>query len=216
MTESSEDSATGLENRAVDTQDDETSEDELLHDTPRPAKPTPKPKPKPKARSKPKVKAKSSSTPRLLQAPTSHPEHIDWVFRIHADEVGYWRPLSDFPPNIRTSFVSKFSADFLTKPRHIKQYASMLRNRETYLTRDLCVGNVTYWGRNEPSKWTKTGGDKELTCDTCINRGRLCARIVMVGSDVKLVFYPLPESSRADVAWNELRYWATDPVMSGP
>jgi hypothetical protein len=208
MTESSEDSATGLDNSTVDTPDDETSEDELSREPPTPAKPTP--------RSNPRAKAKSSSTPRLLQAPTSHPEHIDWVFWIHTDEVGYWRPLSDFPPNIRTSLVSKFNADFLVKSRHIERYTRMLRNREIQLTRDLCVGNVTYWGRNKPNKWTRTGGDKELTCDTCINRGRFCARVVRVGSDVKLGFYPLPESMRKEVTWNEVRYWAGDPVELRP
>ncbi|KAJ4337124.1 hypothetical protein N0V95_008420 [Ascochyta clinopodiicola] len=141
VTESSEDSEPEPHNGIEEVPIDESSEDELSQDKPKPAKPV----------------------PRARRSPKKYSEHIDWVFWVQAGEVGHWKPFTAFPVSVRTSFKLKFDTDYLTKSYHIKHYIRMLRNRDKFLTRDICVGNTTYNTRSKPSKWTKTGGDKQKT-----------------------------------------------------
>lgn len=207
---------------------DASSEDELAHDTPRPAKPSSLPKavglpnqtrhvkrkrpfkqvtlPKSARLSKPTGRASQTATTQI-----AHLQPIEWVFWVQAsDEIGYWRAFSEFPKTTQVLFTRKFSAEHLQKPSHINDYARMLRNRKAYRHRDICVGNMTYWRRNEPSKWKTAGGNKERTCDTCLKAGRFCARMVEVGNVVKLGFFPVAGAGRTGVEWEELRYWARE------
>ena len=204
MTESSEESNTGPENMAGDIPDDELSDDELLHDTPRPRRPAEPARPAPQR--SPARPTKSARSKRPVS--TEQLQHIDWAFWIPVGDIGFWRPLSDFPPSTRTSIVHKFNSDYLSKQYHIDHYACMLRNREARLARDQCVGNFTYENRNKLIRRKNANGDKERTCDLCSNNGRFCARIVKVGTEIKLGFYPLPEGMRSKAKWDEIRYWA--------
>ena len=149
--------------------------------------------------------------PKVLAAQIAHLDLIDWVFWIQADdEVGYWRPLSDFPNATKVQIKRKFDTDFLQTPRHIRLWRAMLSNQDKYLDRDMCVGNVTYWSRNKPSKWKKAQGDKEKTCDTCFNAGRFCARMVKVGDVVKLGFFPALDVGNTAVGWRKIRHWVRE------
>ncbi|KAF9697360.1 hypothetical protein EKO04_004634 [Ascochyta lentis] len=187
---------------------DELSGDELQLDAPKPTKPAPSKKQTP---AKPGRKAKSAKPARRARpTPPTPLEHIDWVFWIQADEVGYWKPLSEFPCPVAISFERNFNTEFLSKPHHIKYYLRMLKSRARVLGRDICVGNATYGNRNTPSKWRRTGGDREKTCDTCFKRGRFCARLVRSGRGVQLGVYPLPGAERMDLGCEAMRYWARD------
>jgi hypothetical protein len=194
----------------------DSSEDELLHDPRRPVaqsgsvahpKPTKPPKSQRQRRlPRPTIRALESTSPASQFA---HQSPIDWAFWIQvSNEIGYWRPLPDFPSAKQVQFKRKFDTDFLQTPRHIRLWMQMLRNRETYLDRDICVGNMAYWGRNEPSKWSKARGDKEKTCDTCFRAGRFCARMVKVGDVVMLGFFPALDAGETAVDWRKIRHWS--------
>ncbi|KAF3050193.1 hypothetical protein E8E11_006961 [Didymella keratinophila] len=201
---------------------EETSADELAWETPRPAKSTSSPRSRKKTNVRRQPKAqKLASAPisvRRVSKPTrrfvAQIQTIEWVFWIQvSDGVGYWRPLADFPNATQTQFKRKFDMDFVQTPRHIKLWMTMLSKREKYLDRDMCVGNVTYWGRNEPSKWKKALGDKEKTCDTCFKAGRFCARMVKVGDVVKLGFFPTLDAEKTAVNWRKIRHWIGEKKM---
>lgn len=195
---------------------EDTSADELACDTSRPAKSTTPAhmKKKTHVRRRPKL-PKLARTPKSMRRVSKHARRpvvrikpIEWVFWIQvSDEVGYWRSLSDFSSATRIQFQRKFDTDFLQTPRHIRLWRVMLSNRDKYLDRDMCVGNVTYWSRNEPSKWEKAQGDKEKTCDTCFNAGRLCAKMVKVGDVVKLAFFPALDAGNTEVDWRKIHHW---------
>jgi hypothetical protein len=202
---------------------EETSEDELAYETPRVVKTTKTATLQREARSAKRTKlskrtrlskpAVAPKSPRRVSKNTTLPtvrlEPIDWVFWIQVDDrVGYWRPLSEFPRATQILLKRKFRKDFLQKSYHVNYYARMLRNRSNYLHRDMCVGNITYANRNEPSKRKKALGDKEKTCDTCSNTGRFCARMVKVENVVKLGFFPALDARREATGWDDLRYWA--------
>ncbi|KAF1932796.1 uncharacterized protein M421DRAFT_1383 [Didymella exigua CBS 183.55] len=213
---------------------EESSEDELMHDTRKPAKPTGPPKvTNPSKQSSSSEPTRASKKSRLSQPvvvsnaaePASETTTdqvaqlppVEWVFWVQvSEEVGYWRLFSEFPNTAQVLFKCKFSTDYLQKPGHVADYARMLRSRETYRYRDVCVGNVTYWRRNEPSKRKIAEGNKEMTCDTCLNTGRFCARMVKVDGVVKLGFFPVPDAARNGVGWEKLYYWAGEKKVAKP
>ncbi|KAJ4987939.1 hypothetical protein SVAN01_06514 [Stagonosporopsis vannaccii] len=194
----------------------EDSEDELLHDTPKPAAAAATTSPSNPTRASKQIRPtkqaealKSGSRASSIKTARLTPlEHIDWVFWVQVDdETGYWHSLSDFPRTTQVLFKRVFTTDYLQKPYHVAYYARMLRNRERYLDRDICVGNQTYANRNEASKCQLAKGDKQKTCDTCFKKGRFCARVVEVGKEVKLGFFPVLDASRKGFGWREMGYW---------
>lgn len=196
---------------------EDSSDDELLHDTPRPNEQAGAPK-LPKATKKvsqrklekPTTIAPKSHAPaiKVLAAQLVQGLPIDWAFWIQEDnEIGFWRPLSDFPSATQVQFKLKFDADFLQTPRHMRLWAAMLKNCDNYLNRDICVGNTTYRGRKTPSKWTIAGGNKERTCDTCLRAKRFCARMVKVGEVVRLGFFPAAIDEKPTVDWQSIHRW---------
>jgi hypothetical protein len=180
----SDDSESESEEVDKEVDDGDLSMDELLGDTPKPV-------------------SKGAVTPK------EQLQDIEWVFWIcPKNRGGYWKPFSEFPQRVRALFESKFNADYLTKPRHVENYARMLRNQSNYLDRNRCVGNLTYNNQNTLNKWTKTNNDKEKTCNTCFNCHRFCARVVKTGTGIQLGFYPLPYSARLGSIWTDVQYWA--------
>lgn len=144
-----------------------------------------------------------------------HSEPIGWVFWTQsATEAGHWRPLSDFLISTQRLFIRKFNADYFDTPSHVELYACMLRRREVYVTRDMCVGNVTHTRRSEPNQWKKANGDKQKACDTCVNTRRFCARAVKVDDVVKLGFFPVHRDKGQSGGWEELRHWVKEKKES--
>ncbi|KAF3042369.1 hypothetical protein E8E12_005681 [Didymella heteroderae] len=207
-----------LEAQSINTEPaaEETSEDELAYDTPRPAKPSKLVRlPKSGGQAKSKRPTKSPKrVPKLTRAPAAQFEKIDWIFWIQADDVGYWRPFSDFPRTAQRLFELKFSSDYLQRQYHIHHYARMLRNRDKRVAKYMCVNNVTHENRNKPSRWRKTG-DQDSTCDLCFHMRRFCARLVKVDRTVKLGFFPLPECDRDGVTWKEIQFWIRGEEKKG-
>jgi hypothetical protein len=81
----------------------------------------------------------------------------------------------------------------------------MIRNRERYLESGNCVNVVVYSKSAGQSKWSMSNGNKNSACDLCINKERICARLVEIDKVIKLVIFPLPV--RPNSRWNELEYW---------
>ncbi|CAO2648091.1 Nn.00g090130.m01.CDS01 [Neocucurbitaria sp. VM-36] len=142
-------------------------------------------------------------------APTEKLPDIDWVLWIPCSpKNGDWKALSSLPHTVKISFVSKFNKDYLSKPHHVRSYICMLRFRIDALAWNRCVGHVAYKSSISRITWSKANGDRDSTCDLCFRKGRFCARLVRVGTVIKLAFFPLPQSTRINLKWNSLAFWA--------
>lgn len=83
----------------------------------------------------------------------------------------------------------------------------MLRNREHYLELGNCVNVTVYSKSTSQSTWAVSNGNNYRTCDRCINKERICARLVKVDGVIKLAVFSLPGTLRRNKKWDELDYW---------
>jgi hypothetical protein len=118
-----------------------------------------------------------------------------------------WKPCAKLPSQLANSILAKFDNDYMSTERHRTIYSMMLRNRYRSVEGGRCVNLYVCGKSSKLAKWTMADGNKDRTCDGCINTGRLCARLVDSNGMIKMLIYPLPSSFSVGKAWHELEYW---------
>jgi len=130
-----------------------------------------------------------------------------WLPHIPTTHPGSWVSPTDLPPpvfeQIQTSFYKEYQSDAVRK----RYYKSMVQDPGTYLDRGLCVSQRAIGRVTRDSKYTQANGNVFRSCDICIAKRRLCARLVKVDGEVKLGILPLPSKSRVGIAWTDVAFW---------
>jgi hypothetical protein len=132
------------------------------------------------------------------------PAEIDCVFWVPTDSGGMWRSLHDLPKASKTLFKKKFQQDYLDTIWHVHRFDNMVRHKNTYLKNNICVSCLV-WGYQKKEKEMEM--DRKTSCLQCTPKSRFCARLVTVGHDVKLGFFPVHGVDGSDVAWDRLEFW---------
>jgi hypothetical protein len=86
----------------------------------------------------------------------------------------------------------------------------MLENPERSMGKGKCVNNVVFSKSGKEMTWTAADGNQSSACDHCINKKRVCAKLIKITDGVKMAMYPLPAHLREGREWNEIEYWVQD------
>jgi hypothetical protein len=86
--------------------------------------------------------------------------------------------LLNLPTQLGNEIHGKLHADYSSRPKHNKEYRTMLRTRETWAKRERCVNNVVYSRMAHKNKWTFADGSLNRACDHRSHTRRFCARFV--------------------------------------
>jgi hypothetical protein len=81
----------------------------------------------------------------------------------------------------------------------------MVRHKNTYLKNNMCVSWLV-WGYQKKEMEM----NRKTSCLQCTPKSRFCARLVRVGQDVKLGFFPVHRVHGSDLAWDRLEFWIAE------
>jgi hypothetical protein len=106
-----------------------------------------------------------------------------------------------------THLQTKFDSDFLDTAGHRIEWRRMLENPERSMSKGRCVNNVVFSKSGKPMTYAAADGNESRACDHCVNKDRICAKLVQLGDKVKMAVYPLPPGLREGLKWNEMGFW---------
>jgi hypothetical protein len=115
--------------------------------------------------------------------------------------------LLNLPTQLGNEIHGKLHADYSSRPKHNKEYRTMLRTRETWAKRERCVNNVVYSRMAHKNKWTFADGSLNRACDHRSHTRRFCARFVEIDAVIKLAMLSLSASLGGGKAYNTWKYW---------
>jgi uncharacterized ParB-like nuclease family protein len=72
----------------------------------------------------------------------------------------------------------------------------MLENPERSIGKGKCVNNVVFSKSGKEMTWAAADGQQSRACDHCVNKKRLCAKLIEMTEGVQLAIYPLPAALR--------------------
>jgi hypothetical protein len=114
-------------------------------------------------------------------------------------------------PNFRGAFTTelqaKFDTDFLDTAGHRIEWRRMLENPERSMSKGRCVNNVVFSKSGKPMTYAAADGNESRACDHCVNKDRICAKLIQMGDTVNMAVYPLPPGLREGREWNEMGFW---------
>jgi hypothetical protein len=118
-----------------------------------------------------------------------------------------WEPLTEVSHELKQQLLEKFDTQYLSTDGHRYSYRAMLNNQFRHFKHGRCVNNVVYAKCGVLSTWARSDGNKDRACDVCINKKRLCAKVIPSHGETMLAFCPLPNNLRPAMEWHELAYW---------
>ncbi|KAI4703756.1 hypothetical protein J4E89_009725 [Alternaria sp. Ai002NY15] len=107
---------------------------------------------------------------------------------------------------LRPLISERFEKDYLSKEVYVAEWGRYLRLREEYVASDCCV-NTYVIGKTKAACQYSAGHSHETACDRCIKTKRLCARLIKINKEIKLVFFPLAKHLRPHTNPYSLGYW---------
>lgn len=137
-----------------------------------------------------------------------HPEYRSYFALDFSDES---------EDSLATRITKRFDDDYISTDVHIGEWGKLLRLQEKGIKSQCCV-NQTIRLRSKHAGGRTLGdefGDMDIACDGCIQRKRLCARLVNTNGVNKLAFFPLPVEMRRMKSIHELGYWVQEQKDHG-
>ena len=91
------------------------------------------------------------------------------------------------------ALVEKLNQDFLMHAGYRATWNNMVRRKDSFTQYNTCVRHILV---NRTKKPSLVHGDRDRTCQECMDGGLLCAKLTKIGKRIVLVINPLPSDIR--------------------
>ena len=118
-----------------------------------------------------------------------------------------WISSIDLPEGLLQQITTAFCREYQSTPSKVRYYGEMIHQSKSYLDRAVCIAAKSISRQSSGHKYAIAGGDFFRACDTCIEKRRICARLVSVKDEVKIGILPLPQSRRGGASWRDMAFW---------
>jgi len=121
--------------------------------------------------------------------------------------TGSWIPPTSLLAPVSLKMQVSFYQDYQSTPSKQRYYGEMIHKSASYVDRGVCVAAKTITRASNGNKYTRADGNIFRACDICIQKHRLCARLVTVLGEVKIAILPLPYIEREGRVWRDMAFW---------
>lgn len=127
---------------------------------------------------------KMPDLPRVVYAPDGHGKAT-------------LEPFSSLAPGVGNRLHEMSDKDCMTEHSHVAYYRMILKNPAHYLRSGCCATGFVRRGKVDRMSWGQANGNENRTCEPCLNKQRLCAKLVRYNGGYAFARFPLPERAEA-------------------